>query len=260
MERQRKFNYYNKQLSMRNLDEIKKYLSSVGHDQFSIQKIEGFLIGKGLLDYGFEMEYAIGDDGYVDFINWFEGNKSKFTEFDLQVGSFIHVCDSVDVMCMSDVVNNEFVGTDGCRMFKYKILDMSRPCTEREINAVCANLAANGIQFDFSTEVFEPITEEEEQEIQQEREELEDTIDELFDVLNKFQEENVLRKGIQKVIDDIADEYEGDLTKTKKMHDDAFEALGKILNALENGDLCHAEKQSLEDALGVMIELGAMYE
>lgn len=62
---------------MKTLKEVKEHLNGVGYNQFAIRKIEGFLIGNGLLDEEFEMEYMIGERDFDDFRAWFNDEKSQ---------------------------------------------------------------------------------------------------------------------------------------------------------------------------------------
>ena len=79
---------------MKTLEEVKAHVDKVGYNQLAIQKIEGFLLGNGLLGEEFEMEYMIGERTFDDFRNWFNSVEAKKQEIDWNefgLGDFIHI-------------------------------------------------------------------------------------------------------------------------------------------------------------------------
>lgn len=148
---------------MKNLDEVKKYVFNIGHDQESIAKIEGFLIGNGVLSGDFEMEYMVGDNRFNDFKDWFDGNKAQPIDDEFGYGDFIHVDDVTgDVLCLSDVYNGKFIGTSGENIAQFSMNDSSRPCNEQEIDNILKVLRTHGVGFLFSADEFVPCSHENE--------------------------------------------------------------------------------------------------
>lgn len=62
---------------MRTLEEVKAHVNGVGYEQLAISKIEGFLLGNGLLGDDFEMEYMSGEHTFEDFRKWFNSEKKQ---------------------------------------------------------------------------------------------------------------------------------------------------------------------------------------
>lgn len=142
---------------MKNLDEVKKYLSHVGHDMDSISKIEGFLMGNGVLDNDFELEFMLGECGFNDFREWFNGENKKPNDNEFGYGDFIHVDDIVgDVLCLSTVLCGKFIGTDGEILSQYELNQASRPCSEKEMDGIVCLLHSHGIDFLFGNDEFAP--------------------------------------------------------------------------------------------------------
>lgn len=149
---------------MKTLEEVKKYLNEVGHSQFAIHKIEGFLLGNGMLGKDYEMEYMIGGNDFDDFMNWFNGKTKtgkKFDDDEFQKGDFIHVEKGIDVICLSDVFDGKFVGTNGTIIHKYEFTNESRPCDEKEMQAIKDKLKEQGVCFCFECDELEPLYEKE---------------------------------------------------------------------------------------------------
>lgn len=141
---------------MKTLEEVKKYLFDVGHNEVSIPKIEGFLLGVGILGDEFEMDYAVGDNDFESFKDWFEDNQCKknIADDEFGYGDFMHVQKGVNVICLSKPKNGQFVGTDGVVLQKFFVTDETRPCSEEELDEVVADLNVGGIDFDFVDNEF----------------------------------------------------------------------------------------------------------
>lgn len=146
---------------MKTLEEVKAHMSVNGYNQLAIHKIEGFLLGNGLLGGDFEMECMIGNGTFDDFRKWFNGeSKKEFDWSEFGFGDCIHVeggKDGLNVIVLSDgIYGNELVGMDNDGIFLYELTDESRPCNEEEIELIQKSLAKKGIAFCFDNLAFTP--------------------------------------------------------------------------------------------------------
>lgn len=56
---------------MKTFEEVKNHVGNNGYNSLAISKIEGFLIGIGILKGEYEIDYLIGELGFEHFMNWF---------------------------------------------------------------------------------------------------------------------------------------------------------------------------------------------
>ena len=106
---------------MKTLEEVKAHVHGVGYNQLAIQKIEGFLLGNGLLGEEFEMEYMIGERTFDDFRAWFNSEKKEECKQEIDwnefgFGDFVHVQDGIDVILLGRVRGAGMIVTDGRRV------------------------------------------------------------------------------------------------------------------------------------------------
>lgn len=250
---------------MRNLEEIKKYLFKVGHDQLSIQKIEGFLLGQGLLDEEFEMEYMIGEQTFDQFRCWFNGvNSIKFVK-----GDFIHVCEDIDVICLSDVVDNRFVGTNGCVITDFVLDKYARLCTIPERNKLENVCKAHGFKYNNNTYEFEVIDSWLSVGDDKTARELYRATKKMRDFSMELDENTPFGKWAKGVCDELIKIGENTLDEYARNNPsqyleglklDSLDAIEKIFVALRKQDLNEKEEDQLVEALKVLVELGKMYE
>lgn len=62
---------------MKTFEEVKKHVCNNGYNSLAISKIEGFLIGIGILKGEYEIDYLIGELGFEEFMNWFNNEHQE---------------------------------------------------------------------------------------------------------------------------------------------------------------------------------------
>jgi hypothetical protein len=221
---------------MKTLNEVKSHVDVVGYNQFAINKIEGFLLGSGLLGGDFEMEYMIGDHDFDDFIKWFNSDSSKIQSFDddFAKGDFVHLSNGVNILLLSDIEEDSCVGTDGEKIKKYTLLNGTRPCYEDEIASVEAKLMANGIRFSYDCDDVKPMV-------------------------------NRINTTDSDIIDKILSDIEDTAKEIKSraidiLNVDCVEAIENIISSIHEGKLDSDEEEALVRSLHALVELGKMYE
>lgn len=153
---------------MKTLEEIKEHLSEVGYNKQAMLQIEAFLLGGGMIRPNEELEFIKGKGDFEDFMEWYvndEEEDSKFDDDEFTKGDFIHVEDGIDVLCLSDLFNGQFVGTTGTIIHKYELTKDSRPCFEEEILKIEKALEDNGVEFCYDCDELEPYSIKEEEDI-----------------------------------------------------------------------------------------------
>ena len=146
---------------MKTLKEVKEHVSNVGYNQLAIQKIEGYLLGNGLLGEEFEMEYMIGLHDFDDFMSWFNRvndnecmHEIDWGEFGL--GDYIHIQAGIDVILLGRVQDGKIVCFSDGMVAVLQLTDESRPCNEEEIKSICQSLNKLNIKFCFENDDFIP--------------------------------------------------------------------------------------------------------
>lgn len=263
---------------MKTLEEVKAHVDKVGYNQLAIQKIEGFLLGNGLLGEEFEMEYMIGERTFDDFRTWFNSKEEKKHEIDWSefgFGDFIHVQDNIDGVLLGSAHNDKVVCFNGEQAYWFHLNDESRPCNEEEIEAIVAKMNRKGIDFCFVNNEFIPknvccgdcdkcgLVENESKSI----DELIKNYDELCAIAESMSEDNPFKiiaesivESLGKMMDEVKEARESDSSCIDKLEIDAKEAIENIIANLHEGNMNEKEKESVVDALKVLVELGKMYE
>ena len=221
---------------MKTLNEVKSHVNVVGYNQFAINKIEGFLLGNGLLGADFEMEYMIGDHDFDDFIKWFNSDSCKIQSFDddFVKGDFVHLSNGVNILLLSDVEENSCVGTDGEKIKKYTLLNGTRPCYEDEIASIETKLMVNGIRFSYDCDEVKPMV-------------------------------NNINSNDSNEIDKLISDIEDAAKEIKSCAIDVLnvgcvEAIENIISSIHEGKLDSDEEIALIRSLHALVELGKMYE
>lgn len=262
---------------MKTLKEVEAHVDKVGYNQLAIQKIEGFLLGYGLLGKEFEMEYMIGERDFDDFITWFNSEEKPKEEIDWDefgFGDFIHVQDGIDVILLGGVHKGYFVGFNGEHATYIVLKDESRPCNEEEIEKVVRRLNANGLNFCFVDNEFKPYTMcnycagcTEYTENIKEIDELNKTYKELCEMAESMSDDNPFKriaqsmvKGLGKMVDKVKEAEKSDSELIDELEIDAKGAIENIIANIHAGTLEEKEKHNVIAALKGLVELGGMYE
>lgn len=258
---------------MKTLEEVKAHVDKVGYNQLAIQKIEGFLLGCGLLGKEFEMEYMIGERDFDDFKTWFNSEEKTKQEIDWSefgFGDFIHVQDGIDVMLLGDVCDGKLVGFDSDRVRVLALTSESRPCDEIEIDKFYSVLRKKGILFASGFGEFSPTQSsicENKQNANIDFQELDKSYEELCRIAESMSEDNPC-KGMAKAIvemvgamvDDVKESTKNDSESIDMLEIDAKEAIENIIANIHAGTLEEKEKHNVIAALKGLVELGGMYE
>ena len=262
---------------MKTLEEVKAHVHGVGYNQLAIQKIEGFLLGNGLLGGDFEMEYMIGERTFDDFRTWFNMEEEKKSEIDWSefgFGDFVHVQDGIDVVLLGGIHGRYFACFNGEQATTLVLTDKSRPCNEEEIEKVVKRFNANGLNFCFVDNEFKPYTMcnycagcKEEIENNKEIDELNKSYKELCEITDSMSEDNPFKsvaktivKSLGKMVDEVKEAEKEDSELIDELEIYAKEAIENIIANLHEGNMNEKEKESVVDALKVLVELGKMYE
>ena len=263
---------------MKTLEEVKAHVHGVGYNQLAIQKIEGFLLGNGLLGEEFEMEYMIGERTFDDFRTWFNMEEEKKSEIDWSefgFGDFIHVQKGIDVVLLGGIHDEKIVCvTDRCEVKIFIVTDETRPCNEEEIEKVVKRFNANGLNFCFVDNEFKPYTMcnycagcKEETENSEEIDELNKSYKELCEIADSMSEDNPFKcvaktivESLGKMMDEVKEAMVDDSACIDKLEIDAKGAIENIIAVIHEGNMNEKEKESVVDALKVLVELGKMYE
>ena len=262
---------------MKTLEEVKAHVDKVGYNQLAIQKIEGFLLGNGLLGEEFEMEYMIGERTFDDFRTWFNMEEEKKSEIDWSefgFGDFIHVQDGVDVVLLGGIYGCVFVGFNGEQVVDLVLTKESRPCNEEEIDMMIRRLNAHGLNFCFVDNEFKPCPmcdsctgcKNDTGNIK-EIEELNNSYKELCEIANSMSEDNPFKgiaksivKSIGTMVDEVNECDKDDSMIVDELEIDAKGAIENIIANIHAGTLEEKEKHNVIAALKGLVELGGMYE
>ena len=262
---------------MKTLEEVKAHVDKVGYNQLAIQKIEGFLLGNGLLGEEFEMEYMIGERTFDDFRTWFNMEEEKKSEIDWSefgFGDFIHVQDGVDVVLLGGIYGCAFVGFNGEQVVDLVLTKESRPCNEEEIDMMIRRLNAHGLNFCFVDNEFKPCPMcdscagcKKETENSREIEELNNSYKELCEIANSMSEDNPFKgiaktivESLGKMVDEVKEVGKEDSELIDELEIDAKEAIENIIANIHAGTMDEKEKGNVISALRGLVELGDMYE
>lgn len=262
---------------MKTLEEVKAHVDKVGYNQLAIQKIEGFLLGNGLLGEEFEMEYMIGERTFDDFKTWFNGEEHQETPIDWSefgFGDFIHVQEGIDVVLLGGIHGRCFACFNGEQATTLVLTDESRPCNEEEIEKVVKRFNANGLNFCFVDNEFKPYTMcnycagcKEETENSKEIDELNKSYKELCEIADSMSEDNPFKsvaktivESLGKMVDEVKEVGKEDSELIDELEIDAKEAIENIIANIHAGTMDEKEKGNVISALKGLVELGDMYE
>ena len=264
---------------MKTLEEVKEHVNKVGYNQLAIQKIEGFLLGNGLLGEEFEMEYMIGERDFDDFRTWFnckEENKSEIDWSEFGFGDFIHVQEGIDVVLLGGIHGEEIVCINDCCEVKcFLVNDETRPCNEKEMESLIKAINKCGFNFCFANNEFISKNAccvdcagcKEEIEVRNEIDNLMKDYRELCEIAESMSEDNPC-KGMAKAIvemvgamvDDVKESTKNDSESIDMLEIGAKDAIENIIANIHAGTLEEKEKHNVINALQGLVELGKMYE
>ena len=262
---------------MKTLEEVKAHVDKAGYNQLAIQKIEGFLLGNGLLGEEFEMEYMIGERTFDDFRTWFNGEEHQETPIDWSefgFGDFIHVQEGIDVVLLGGIHGRCFACFNGEQATTLVLTDESRPCNEEEIEKVVKRFNANGLNFCFVDNEFKPYTMcnycagcKEETENSKEIDELNKSYKELCEIADSMSEDNPFKsvaktivESLGKMVDEVKEVGKDDSELIDELEIKAKEAIENIIANIHAGSMDEKEKGNVISALRGLVELGKMYE
>ncbi len=151
---------------MKTLEEIKEHLSEVGYTTKAMLQIESFLIAVEYFTRNEEYTFKRGEKGFEDFMAWLLDNESVDEEY--EKGDYIHVQDGIDVLCLTEVIDGFFGGTNGEKIGQYQLKKESRLCNEDEQATIDAKLKNRGLIYCQECEELEPIEPLEENDISSE--------------------------------------------------------------------------------------------
>lgn len=138
--------------------EIVDHLYLFGYKDEAIDKICGWMIGSGLKSAEEKILYKKGNRTFEDFLNWYNSKDEKTLE--VLKGDFIHIDDKLDVLALTELEGNRFVGTNGVTLQCYELKKDSRFCFDSEIQPIEARLKKNGIYYCMDCNDLEVITED----------------------------------------------------------------------------------------------------
>lgn len=263
---------------MKTLEEVKAHVCKNGYNQLAIQKIEGFLLGNGLLGEEFEMEYMIGERTFDDFRNWFNGVEAKKQEIDWDefgFGDFIHIQDGIDVVLLGGIHGEEVVCVnDRCEVKCFLVTDETRPCNEEEIESLIKTLNQCGITFCFANNEF--ISKKEcydcigcgvKEQLGYDINEMYESYEAACRAAESMSEDNPFKdvaksivECLGKMVDEVKEAEKTDSESIDMLEIGAKDAIENIIANIHAGTLGEKEKESVLDALRVLVELGKMYE
>ena len=262
---------------MKTLEEVKAHVNVVGYNQIALQKIEGFLLGNGLLGDDYEMEYMIGERTFDDFRTWFNGEEHQETPIDWSefgFGDFIHVQDGVDVVLLGGIYGCAFVGFNGEQVVDLVLTKESRPCNEEEIYIMIKRLNAHGLNFCFVDNEFKPCPIfnsctgcKKETENSREIEELNNSYKELCEIANSMSEDNPFKsvaksivEGLGKMMDEVKEAEKNDSASIDMLEIDAKDAIENIIANIHACTMDENERKNVILALQGLVTLGKLYE
>ena len=263
---------------MKTLEEVKAHVNKVGYNQLAIQKIEGFLLGNGLLGEDFEMEYMIGERDFDDFRNWFNSEDKNKTEIDWSefgFGDFIHVQNGIDVVLLGGIHDEKIVCVnDRCEVKCFMVTDETRPCNEEEMESLIKELNECGINFCFANNEFISKTNcydcfgcDVKQQVDFDINEMCESYEELCKMAESMSEENPFKsvaksivECIGKMVDEVKEAERDDSISIDILGFEAKNAIDNIIDNLREGSMNEKEKERVVDSLKVLVELGNMYE
>lgn len=263
---------------MKTLEEVKAHVNKVGYNQLAIQKIEGFLLGNGLLGEDFEMEYMIGERDFDDFRTWFNGEEEKKSEIDWSefgFGDFIHVQEGIDVVLLGGIHDKKLVCVNDRFEAKcFLVTNETRPCNEEEIESLIKTLNKCGITFCFANNEF--ISKKEcydcigcgvKEQLGYDVNEMYESYEQLCEIAESMSEDNPFKsiaksivEGLGKMVDEVKEAEKNDSASIDMLEIDAKDAIENIIANLHEGSMNEKEKERVIDALKVLVELGRMYE
>lgn len=263
---------------MKTLEEVKAHVCKIGYNQLAIQKIEGFLLGNGLLGEEFEMEYMIGERTFDDFRNWFNGVEAKKQEIDWDefgFGDFIHIQDGIDVVLLGGIHGEEVVCVnDRCEVKCFLVNDETRPCNEEEMESLIKAINKCGFNFCFAnnefirkTKCYDCVGCDVNQQVDYDINELYESYEELCRIAESMSEDDPC-KGMAKAIvemvgamvDDVKESTKSDSEFIDMLEIGAKDAIENIIANIHAGTLGEKEKNNVINALQGLVELGEMYE
>lgn len=263
---------------MKTLEEVKAHVDKVGYNQLAIQKIEGFLLGNGLLGEEFEMEYMIGERTFDDFRTWFNGEEHQETPIDWSefgFGDFIHVQEGIDVILLGGIHDEKIVCVnDRCEVKRFVVTDETRPCNEEEIESLVKKMNERGINFCFVNNefVFKSSCEGCDgcnvmEQMGCDINELYESYDELCRIADSMSEDNPFKsvaktivESLGKMVDEVKEVGKDDSELIDELEIDAKEAIENIIANIHAGSMDEKEKGNVISALKGLVELGKMYE
>ena len=221
----------------------------------------------------------IGERTFDDFRAWFNSEKKEECKQEIDwnefgFGDFVHVQDGIDVILLGRVRGSGMIVTDGRRVMPLRLTPTSRPCNEKEIDTVIDSLKNVGINFCFVNNEFVPNSMCKECEKHIETQQVNEAIDELInnyeqlcEIAESISEDspfkvfaNSIVEMFGKMVDDANKSVKDDSALIDELEIDAKEAIENIIANLHEGNMNEKEKESVVDALKVLVELGKMYE
>lgn len=264
---------------MKTLEEVKAHVKKVGYNQLAIQKIEGFLLGNGLLGEEFDMEYMIGELTFDDFRNWFNSKEDEKPEIDWSefgFGDFIHVQDGINVVLLGGIYGEDIVCiNDRCEVKHLFVTDETRPCNEEEMESLIKAFNKREITFCFVNNEF--ISKraccvdcggcKEEIEVRNEIDNLIKDYRELCKITESMSEDNPC-KGMAKAIVEMVGAMVDDVKESAKYDSESIDMLeiaakDAIENIIANIHACtmgEKERKNVILALQGLVTLGKLYE
>lgn len=252
---------------MKTLEEVKAHVNVVGYNQLAIHKIEGFLLGNGLLGGDFEMEYMIGESDFDDFRKWFnEETKNEIDWNEFGYGDFIHVEEGMDVLVLSGIYEGKFVGTNGNILHLFEVTESSRPCNEEEIEAVHIKMNDNGVRFCMESDCLIPSVACDGCEVEKAKDEAIKSLNELKQFVEEMDDDDpfkefasVVTKDLSKIMESVIGK-DDDSEYIDKLEIGSKDAIENIIANLHSGECNGKERESVISALEILVELGKMYE
>ena len=263
---------------MKTLEEVKAHVDKVGYNQLAIQKIEGFLLGNGLLGEEFEMEYMVGERTFDDFRTWFNGEEHQETPIDWSefgFGDFIHVQEGIDVVLLGGIYDGNVVCYNGECIVKLILTSQSRPCNEHEIESLVRMMNRNGIDYCFVKNEFIhkdacccdcdecKFTVKE----NQPTEELNKNYEELCRIADSMSEDNPFKsvaksivEGLGKMMDEVKEAEKDDSASIDMLEIDAKDAIENIIANIHACTMDENERKNVILALQGLVTLGKLYE
>lgn len=257
---------------MKTLEEVKAHVNVVGYNQLAIQKIEGFLLGNGLLGDDFEMEYMIGELDFDDFRKWFNSeNKKEIDWSEFGFGDFIHVDKETNAIALGDIYDNKFVGTNGNIIHLFELTNESRPCNEGEIESINNSLSNNGVSFCFDESLFVPheVCQKCKSEAKNLAEHVRENLKELCKTVDGMSDDDPFKPFALGMKEELEKMVEGVIGRVNQKNEseeldqlevDAKNAVENIIASLHANELDPHEKELVLGTLEALVVLGNEYE